>query len=375
MEVIMRIPGYALIGLLVVLPLLGGCYESSGGRCGDGVCRGSETCATCPGDCGDCTDVCGDGICSGAETCRTCPVDCGSCSACGDGSCTGGETCTSCPYDCGTCPPVCGNGICESIEWCASCPADCGVCSGSASVAFSWMIHNVAGGSDVAWGSGTANEICQLVQALEDLASPPGVQLWVDETGDGVADTAFYFDCQAGSGLTTEEWEAGESLTYAFALVDSNGMLLSQSMAWESVSLRGGVNDLGAVNFYIGDYGPLEVELLWADKIDNPAFGSCDFPPDSVAVMGYLLCWGPLSGGRCPEGMLYDEVDIGMDPARCLSELVWEVTDFGAYTLLIDGEDIMGITIWGMECQDLVVDSFEPSSNAFVCQVYMTASP
>src|SRR5437867_814954 len=48
-------------------------------RCGDGVCNGSETCSSCPGDCGACAPSCGDGICSGSETCSSCPGDCGLC--------------------------------------------------------------------------------------------------------------------------------------------------------------------------------------------------------------------------------------------------------------------------------------------------------
>jgi len=45
--------------------------------CGDGTCNGTETCDTCPQDCGECPPVCGDGTCNGEETCDTCPQDCG----------------------------------------------------------------------------------------------------------------------------------------------------------------------------------------------------------------------------------------------------------------------------------------------------------
>ncbi|MBU0478728.1 hypothetical protein KKC91_09200 [bacterium] len=48
---------------------------------------------------------------------------------CGDGTCNGTETCSSCPGDCGTCPsPICGNGVCDAGETCSSCPGDCGSC-------------------------------------------------------------------------------------------------------------------------------------------------------------------------------------------------------------------------------------------------------
>ncbi len=47
--------------------------------CGDGVCNGTETCSTCPVDCGVCPPACGDVVCNGTETCSTCPADCGAC--------------------------------------------------------------------------------------------------------------------------------------------------------------------------------------------------------------------------------------------------------------------------------------------------------
>jgi hypothetical protein len=47
--------------------------------CGDAACNGSETCTSCPNDCGACPAVCGDGSCNGAETCSGCASDCGTC--------------------------------------------------------------------------------------------------------------------------------------------------------------------------------------------------------------------------------------------------------------------------------------------------------
>ncbi len=49
--------------------------------CGDLTCNGTESCSTCPGDCGVCPPVCGDKTCNGTETCATCPGDCGVCPA------------------------------------------------------------------------------------------------------------------------------------------------------------------------------------------------------------------------------------------------------------------------------------------------------
>jgi hypothetical protein len=76
---------------------------SAPAECGDSACNGTETCTTCPGDCGACP-ACGDTKCNGTETCTTCPGDCGACPVCGDTKCNGTETCTTCPGDCGACP-------------------------------------------------------------------------------------------------------------------------------------------------------------------------------------------------------------------------------------------------------------------------------
>ena len=73
--------------------------------CGDGVCNGGETQASCSQDCGTAqTYVCGDGTCNGDETEATCSTDCGTTIiyVCGDGTCNGDETQSSCPADCGT---------------------------------------------------------------------------------------------------------------------------------------------------------------------------------------------------------------------------------------------------------------------------------
>ena len=96
--------------------------------CGDGACSASETCGSCPTDCGDC-DVCGDDACSGLESCGTCPGDCGLCPGCGNGLCEPGETCSGCAQDCGACA-VCGDAFCSPTEDCESCSGDCGSCLG-----------------------------------------------------------------------------------------------------------------------------------------------------------------------------------------------------------------------------------------------------
>ena len=118
----------------------------------------------------------------------------------------------------------------------------------------------------------------------------------------------------------------------------------------------------------------VHIVVARANQTAPPALQGA-FPEPDVHEMGYLLCWGSLSGSECPEGYLYDEVDIDVDPITCRTDIRWDVTDFGTYTLVIDGEDTAGTTLWGFECQDLIVDSEEPLSNEFICLVAMTVTP
>ena len=74
--------------------------------------------------------TCGDGECNGTESCDSCPVDCGDC--CGNQACDYGETCDTCPADCGG--PCCGQGGCQTEfgEDKCNCPEDCGdPCTGT----------------------------------------------------------------------------------------------------------------------------------------------------------------------------------------------------------------------------------------------------
>ena len=76
------------------------------------------------------SEYCGDGICRGMETCRMCPIDCGECGItkettnCGDGECESLESCAICPEDCGECPfngPTTGTSIVSGV---LDCPAN-----------------------------------------------------------------------------------------------------------------------------------------------------------------------------------------------------------------------------------------------------------
>ncbi len=54
-----------------------GAPDAAGPTCGDATCEPSETCQTCPADCGVCPVVCGDQMCDVSENPWDCSVDCG----------------------------------------------------------------------------------------------------------------------------------------------------------------------------------------------------------------------------------------------------------------------------------------------------------
>ena len=98
MKIFFRFQIAAMVACLAVCQCNGG-SEGEDPVCGDGVCEGSETEATCPADCTG-EWVCGDGVCEGPETETTCPADCSSGPDCGNGICDTGETMDTCIQDC-----------------------------------------------------------------------------------------------------------------------------------------------------------------------------------------------------------------------------------------------------------------------------------
>ncbi|GMV40003.1 MAG: hypothetical protein AMXMBFR64_17190 [Myxococcales bacterium] len=101
--------------------------------CGDGVCGDLEICATCPGDCGACSDGCTESPWPGCSGCAceacVCAADSFCCDTAWDAACV-----TLCALDCQGCS-TCGNGQVEPGEECDDggeedgdgCSAECAV--------------------------------------------------------------------------------------------------------------------------------------------------------------------------------------------------------------------------------------------------------
>ena len=220
-----------------------------------------------------------------------------------------------------------------------------------ASLAFSWYIHFVPGDE----------EICGWADAGT-------VMLIIDDDGDGEEDITFNFDCEDGSGVTDDIFEPDREIHFAFALADSSDEIISMTAEYAGITPDVGENQLGDVNFLVGDYGPLAVELRWADAISSePNYGDCDSPPRAVSSIGYLL--------RDDDGDIYDVVDIDESSLSCANAVVWYVAAFGTYELVVDGRDVTGDIVWGSMCPDLVVESWDQDSNEYICNVDMTRGP
>lgn len=106
--------------------------EISGTLCDDGsICTQDDLCVVgqCQGSYipGCVTPVCGDDACTFSETCSSCPEDCGQC--CGDDLCLAEETCLSCEADCGSCPPsFCDTELVVPYDFCGG---DCNPIEGN----------------------------------------------------------------------------------------------------------------------------------------------------------------------------------------------------------------------------------------------------
>jgi hypothetical protein len=121
---LLLIAGFALVGMIAAAgsAAVSGTEEDSSAvaspqshphpnkhpRCGDALCNGTESCGSCPGDCGVCcpdTDL--DGICEAGDGCNS--SGCGSSGRTGDGS-------SSYPYS-----------DCTGVTWCAYCTTSRGI--------------------------------------------------------------------------------------------------------------------------------------------------------------------------------------------------------------------------------------------------------
>ncbi len=96
--------------------------------CNNGIKEGSEECDGSDYGGATCASVMGAGY-TGSLTCTSCVIGTANCVApptCGDTTCNGSETCSTCPGDCGAC---CGNGDIDPSEQCDGLNLNGGTCA------------------------------------------------------------------------------------------------------------------------------------------------------------------------------------------------------------------------------------------------------
>jgi hypothetical protein len=176
----------------------------------------------------------------------------------------------------------------------------------------------------------------------------------------GGTESAFReWPCAAGSGGSGSVLSSGTAYALAWDLLDGEGEAF-ESLDGGTVTAAAGPNAV-SVDFEPG--GTLTVNLEWADKVADPAYGDCAFPPDDVAEIGWLL--------RDAAAAVVDEADIETAPETCTTTLRWDRLPFDTYSLDVAGRAADPATAaWAVTCPDLLLDDI--TACVFTCRVEMT---
>jgi len=161
--------------------------------CGDRACNGTETCSSCPQDCGQCPPpppsvVCGDGICNGSETCSICSIDCGACTPPPTDACAS-EPAQVVPY--GTTRVGGGTLTSSRVAWVIDTGIDLDHCDLNVDVARSKSFVSAEPSADDLNGHGThvAGTIAAKNNAIDTVGVAPGTKVVavkaLDSTGSG----------------------------------------------------------------------------------------------------------------------------------------------------------------------------------------------
>lgn len=289
--------------LLALAALIAGPAFAAKPACGDGVCNGKETAASCPADCDVVQDVCGDNICGPTETQESCPIDCGEpppavCN--NDGVCNAGEDCLGCGdcpgktggspknryccgldgfcdtglcgASCGALVPDCGNGVTEYGEECddggptETCDAFCRIIEAPATVpANQFNIGDSIGEGEAANGTigdmnhqavwSTGWDLGDVVNSLNERFEALDAAAYAEN--DPVRDAAIN---QAVSGAVMEDF-AGQ----AQAVADAMGAVPPGSA--DMVTILLGNNDVCA-DTMAGMTDPAVFEAQYRDGLD-----------------------------------------------------------------------------------------------------------
>lgn len=188
---------------------------------------------------------------------------------CGDGQCRGAETCSSCAVDCGVCAPtpppvgpVCGNATCESGESCSSCPGDCGACATTATPTPAPSTSTDDAGSAPAVDGGTT--------AASDGGIPADARTIVGAQVVGSTKALISF---AGA-QRTDEW----GVKWLWILSETAGLGFGTcSSGWDTSA------QVGLINLYPGRSYRLEIEYVNGVRSPAKTFVAPALSPESNA--------------------------------------------------------------------------------------------
>ncbi|MBN1773582.1 MAG: hypothetical protein JXB32_20130 [Deltaproteobacteria bacterium] len=170
--------------------------------------------------------------------------------------------------------------------------------------------------------------------------------------------------CSGGTGTTETVFISDTAYELRWELRTDTGTVLSAAPGadtWTALTPVAGANT-ATVDLPV-TLGRLDLTLAWADKVVDPAYGSCTLPPQDVAVIGYVL--------ETTTGTVVAEVDIDTEPLDCTTALAWAGVPYGDYHVLIDGRAASPATaVWAADCVGIAVDDL--LDNAATCDVPMT---
>ena len=176
---------------------------------------------------------------------------------CGNGICEGGESTASCPGDCPPAGPVCGNGVCESGESSATCPGDCG--GGGPAGSFAFDSANYLAGiqpSSIASGDFNGDGLADLAVTADQNLNSDNVALLFATAQGGYA-APVYINLPNSS--SPQGLAAGD--------LDGNGSIDLAVVLRDLLQVRALINN-GAGVFTLGASAPTGAEPRMLDIAD-----------------------------------------------------------------------------------------------------------